>query len=598
MPFSIPLTLDTPQCLHTHADRSSICHILIATLRTTSKSHPIFTRTVNVHIRRFSAHGLSLPLSPHTSTLSDPTTVEVQLPRTTFFTNETIPVYVTIPPPAREVVFEEHLVLRNVWAEVIRSITVLPSDATRDSEALTVLTPTTPEESSVEDGRHHCAENGPGDPHESSITRSGSACRFHSTKPIRLRLLIRNVASTDYPTPLDSDLNYNPAEDDDANCASITQATVFHSIQFRVQVRVTLLQMSTHVEKAYSIPIPITIIPSPAPLPEVDPSLDVAYRKKHDRPPAKTVRREDSDQYVDDDDSMRTGQAGPSAVIAPPPFEDAPPPFSSTLTGQISGIPSTSTSRLPTFLESEAEIIFPSDDHPIAASASVPPIALMQGPTEGEGISFGFTAAEQYDGYSYSDDPIGITQEVDPPPPIQSSLDDTDTHGISRLEIHEGECAVDSVTFENTEDGVNVSMGSITILHSEDSELPPPPPLLDDPSDPPPSIDIDFRAPLNAVGVDPNINLPSGGHGLRRMPSNALTSSDASPTTHEHQPLIQDALIEADEQPRVSTTRDTGPLAPPPYLNPVTFQNPDTHTDVDNAVGPPPYVDFVSNISS
>ena len=52
------------------------------------------------------------------------------------------------------------------------------------------------------------------------------------------------------------------------------------------------------------------MLPPPAPLPEVEQSIDEAYQKKHDRPPARTVREDEHDsapRYFE-------GEAGPSAL--------------------------------------------------------------------------------------------------------------------------------------------------------------------------------------------------------------------------------------------------------------------------------------------
>ena len=108
------------------------------------------------------------------------------------------------------------------------------------------------------------------------------------------------------------------------------------------------MNMSSHTERVSTVSLPLRILPPSAPLPEVEPSIDEAYHKKHDRPPARTVRQ-------DDDVEVPQYEAGPSVTAgAPPPFEEreAPPPFWST---EAEAEASTST-RLPTFLESEHEI--------------------------------------------------------------------------------------------------------------------------------------------------------------------------------------------------------------------------------------------------
>ncbi len=93
-----------------------------------------------------------------------------------------------------------------------------------------------------------------------------------------------------------------------------------------------------------SLSIPVTILPPQAPATEVDPSLDVAYAKKHDRPPMKTTRHPQAEIHNNRDDYA----PGPSG--APPPFEerDGPPPFSVA--------DPQSPVRLPSFVESQAEL--------------------------------------------------------------------------------------------------------------------------------------------------------------------------------------------------------------------------------------------------
>src|SRR6202034_2179980 len=63
-------------------------------------------------------------ICPETHTVDDPTRIEVQLPRTVFKVGEPVPIYVTIPPPTREVVVDQVLKLRNIKAELVRIVKV------------------------------------------------------------------------------------------------------------------------------------------------------------------------------------------------------------------------------------------------------------------------------------------------------------------------------------------------------------------------------------------------------------------------------------------------------------------------------------------
>jgi neural Wiskott-Aldrich syndrome protein len=120
----------------------------------------------------------------------------------------------------------------------------------------------------------------------------------------------------------------------DAECASITQSTLLHTIAFYINTYVSFVNINTRTEQLSRVSIPIQILPPPAPLPEVAASMDDAYEKKHDRPPVKTNRFDESELLAP---SYTEDQAGTSAQTngAPPPFEerDAPPPFSTSNDG-------------------------------------------------------------------------------------------------------------------------------------------------------------------------------------------------------------------------------------------------------------------------
>lgn len=412
--------------------------------------------------------------------------------------------YVTIPPPDHSVVLDHGFTLRNVRAELIRTVKLLNmsdsdlplvetvsqddsddgSDATSSSggippsaEFLAAATAAARKGSSsyaVSSSDVPESVVGWESPYESVIVRSGSSCRFHSSRAIKLRLILhsnpRNASPNGYAPQL-PEAEYGYTEND-SQCASISQTTLLHSVEFRIQVRVTFLHVSTRSEQTYPLIIPIVILPPPAPLPEVDSSIDSAYRKKHDRPPLKTVRREDTDVYSGVVD-YEANHAGPSvsASGAPPPFEEAPPPFFSI--GEAS-----TSSHPPSFFESESEIIVPSEDHP-ATAGSLPPPPSVEGGIVGEGVVFGFSPSEQYDGYSTE-----IARASSPPPSLEMARDDTDVTDLADL-VNQPERAMDALNMvlEQQEAG---SSGS--------GLLPPPPPPMDDPSDPPPSIDTDFRS--------------------------------------------------------------------------------------------------------
>ena len=513
------------------------------------------------------------------------------MPRTMYRLGEAIPVYVTVPPPDRSVVLDHGFTLRSVRAELIRTVKVFSSnDGSEDeSDSSDDEADISGEESSASSGglppsaeflsaaseKGSSSNNGSlpplafahraglESPFETIIARSGSSCRFHTSRPVKLKLVLHGNPQA---SPLNSNSRPLGAEDgfeEESQCAMISQTTLLHAIEFRVQVRVTFMHASTHSEQTYPLIIPITILPRPATLPEVDESIDSAYMKKHDRPPLKTVRREDSDVYIDDYES---NHAGPSALPngAPPPFDEAPPPPFSL--GE-----SSTSSRPPTFFESEAEIIVPSNDHP--AVAAIPEPSHHDASMAGEGVLFGFPASEQYDGYSSE-----IERSSSPPPSLEMAIDDADVTDLVDF-VNEPERAIDALNMvleqqEETSNGVD---GDIP---------PPPPPPLDDPLDPPPSIDTDFRSRSLSHPPPPSIHSTDfTSPGLTRVISNRPSVpqlSDPSPALN-----ISGSHMETDEVPTISPSH-----APPPYLNPVNLG------DVEHVAGPPPYVDLLPSSQS
>lgn len=533
----------------------------------------------------------------------------------TFRSNETIPVYVTVPPPNRSVVLDDGFTLRSVRAEVVRSIATIRSesdqgsssndaqssddeddyDSKSDSSETTSSAGVPPSaeflssrldtlrlNSTELPGGSHTASSLP---HESVVGRSGGACRFHSSRPVKLRLLLHasfhhnspalfSAQQSSLPGPGGS----NPTENsDEAHCASITQTTLLHEVSFFIRVRVTYLHVSTRSECSFPVEIPITFLPPPAPLPEVDPSIDSEYRKKHDRPPARTVRQVEDDPvlYHPHDGDEAGPSVNPSG--APPPFEDAPPPFSSSMVA--SSLP-----ELPTFLESETEIFIP----PSAPTSPGNEGGMYS--IAGEGVLFGFPPADQYDGYSEEVYPPSTSnlRARSPPPPIEVALqdevaDEWDSSAIAaaaqQLHTH-GMNALDMVLAQEREEH-----GSDREL---DRELPPPPPVMDDPSDPPPSIDSDFRSAnssefrvsppptmISDYGSPPPENASPPGSRSGRMAGDGRAtmlddgSHDVSEIVHNGQTLSPSH-------------------APPPYLNPTGM------SDAEHvSAGPPPYVDLV-----
>lgn len=537
--FSIPLPPDTPQSFET--PYSSLRHVLSATLHATDPSLNI-CRSLQVHTKRFSSHGLSIPIYPETRSSSEPTLVKVEVPRTQFTAGEAVPIYVTIPPPAHALV-EAGLRLRNVRAELVQSIRTNVSEHDKaigtaplegsSSQALSAALPSTSSSSK--------APISPvvGPEHISTVARSGAQCRFSASRAVQLRFLLQQSSPDSSPVNYPVDLP-GGGTGSHGDSESISQETLLHSISFSILVHVSFVEPSSRRERVSTITIPINILPTPAPLPEVAPSMDIAYQKKHDQPPTRTVRQDDIDAPV-----YSEGEAGPSAASgfgAPPPFEerDAPPSFFEA--SSSSYMEASSSSRLPTFQEAESEIIVPPPDTPLPLGRASQADAILSG----EGVHFGFTISEQYDGHSDSD----MQRNTTPPPTLEMARLDTDVTPLAGMAEPERTIEAMGIALEQQHQQHQRSQ-------SQGEAPPPPPPAMDDPSDPPPSIDSDFRASTT-------IRQP--------RPVNPSVRYSSPP------PELPARTTAAQERSQGSTADQN---APPPYLVPESHQH---------ASGPPPYV--------
>lgn len=559
-PFSIPLTSDTPQSVQT--PHSSLSHTLTATLHPSDHLLPCLSKFITVHTRRYTSHSHSLVLSPETYSLDDPTRVEVEVPRTTFKAGEAIPIYVTVPPPTRELVVDKGLRLRNIRAELVRIIKVgreddgdispdLDTDVVEgkanlsDGSLAKTAAPAPTDHPATSSSKVPLSPSFLGSSFRSIIARSGASCRFHSSRPVKLRFVLYQHSPSGSPT--DIQVNLPTGEhgqlDSDAECPPITQLTLLHSITFRIYIHISFVDTSSRRERISLLSIPIIILPPPAPLPEVAPqSLDDAYQKKHDRPPTRTVRQDDLDHAAP---QYPEGEAGPSALSssAPPPFEerDAPPPFFAAATAAAA---STST-HLPTFLESECEIIVPGpDENTIPAEPATHPPLIV-----GEGLYFGFLPSQQFDGHSED-----MHRSSTPPPTLEMASRDTNLTSLA--DIREPDRAIEA-------------LGLVLDQHEEavrgEQPPPPPPPAMDDPSDPPPSIDSDFRSPDISRRTPPLPPSPPQRPAYNPVDLPLLQVPSAPPPLHGQSPHRH--------------------AAPPPYLVP------GNQGDQEHITRPPPYVD-------
>ncbi|THH34053.1 hypothetical protein EUX98_g9 [Antrodiella citrinella] len=542
--FSIPLPSDTPQCIHTAT--SSVTHTLTATLYPITPSLPILTKSQTIHTRRYTSHTYLPDTSPEQEAIDQPTRVELQLPRTTFKAGEAIPLYLTVPVPSRELVAERGIRLRNIRAELVRVIKARnPETEGKDSSSSQPQPGTSHAEASVSTP-HVQKQHGLASSHTLDlrsvlgvpgggevVALSGAGCRLHPSKPLRIRLVLHpphDHQRRDIATGASEESDTLDTQDEAENsCACISQTTILHDVTFIVYVHITFIHMSSHTERVSTISMPIVVVPPSATLPEVEASIDTAYRKKHDRPPTKTARLDDPD--------VPHYEAGPSYLGggAPPPFEEreAPPPFFQ------SSAPS--TSRLPTFLESETEIYVPSQEDPSIAPMSPPPPELR---FEGEGVLFGFAPSDQFDGYNQEQ----VDRAGTPPPTLEMATLDPDVTELATMT--EGAIGALEMALEHHAD-------------ADDTHLPPPPPM-DDPSDPPPSIDSDFRIP-DASGPSP-------------------------PLQHEAPPAFAapvDSVESAARPPSSRGPADGHGHAPPPYAVP---SNTHVSSEHQHVARPPPYV--------
>ncbi|KAF9229461.1 hypothetical protein BS17DRAFT_825211 [Gyrodon lividus] len=540
-PFAIPLMPDVPQCIHT--SHSSLTHVLTATLHAVDPTVPDVSKELVVHTRRYTSHTHTVAISPEKHVLDHPARVEAEIPRSTFHVGEPIPVYVTVPPPPRELVLEDGFRLRNIKTELLRVVVVQHGDDISFEDGWQNAPsggagPTDGVGSFVYEGPSSAAISSaaekPRDPlmdspvfstvYRTIVSRSGASCRFHTSNPIRLRFILHHASPSTSPSdhPRSQPEGDHAYMENDPQCISITQTTLLHKVSFVLNVHVSFVDTTSRTERLYTIPIPVNIIPPPARLPEVEAWVDAAYQKKHDRPPLRTIRQEDVEISAP---LYHEGEAGPSYTQngAPPPFEDRdvpPPPF----------FPSeaSTSADLPTFQESENEIYIHTD----AEEHFVIPMTGMV--IIGEGVTFGFTPSQQFDGHSDT-----LHRTSTPPPSVEQAAQDPD---ITDLVDLAQPCRALGLILE---------------------EPPPPPPPLDDPSDPPPSIDSAFRSPTSRGAVQAN-------------PSTAIPHHPFTQMCDRHDSLSPPGEIMDQSSSHVH--------APPPYLTP---------NDQEQVTGPPPYMDFI-----
>ncbi|KAG8903887.1 hypothetical protein FRB99_002623 [Tulasnella sp. 403] len=506
LPFSILLTPDIPQSITTPT--SSISHTLIATLHPADPSKSPFSKTVPIQIRRFSTPNAPyLTAAPRCLTLDQPTPVKIQVPRAVFRSGEMIPVYLTIPTPEQTVV-RGGLQLRNIIAELVRVVKIGPVDAkapeasTSGGEGVRVTqearlydeptqntsgyppekTSTMPPPPLSFPAPPKGTSSADGTIHETTVTWSGASCRFHSNRSVQLRLILHSTAQSHL-----DDENEALAPEVDTAAGSITQSTLLHQVSFYIRVHVNFVSPTTHSSTSVEGTIPVTMIPALAPQHDAD-DLESSYMKKHDKPPARTVRTtddtaENAPPAFDETNTMATNMASAS-LLDPPPFSAEP----------------SNAGGLPSFFESQAAA---SGSRSYAAEAATSQYPHWQDSVTselrfpGEGELYGFKPEDQYDGLSHS---LLIQRSSSPPPAMASSVNDPDVTVLAQF-------------INPTENAT--AFGGERPNESGTEPAPPPPPAVDDPLDPPPSIDDRFAngpppamhpgepVPPSAVGSGP-----------------------------------------------------------------------------------------------
>ncbi|KAH7344670.1 hypothetical protein B0J17DRAFT_636410 [Rhizoctonia solani] len=571
LPFSIPLTSDTPQCLHTST--SAISHTLTVTLE--SSTLPSASESVEVHSRRYTTiTSPYLPVAPRRISLDAPTPTTIEIPRTIFRSGEPIPLYWDIPPPDRAVV-QRGVRLRNLRAELVRLIRVDNGDEDDDAESLvsedeTGWAPAEPDMnlfnsppptagfekgSSMQADQQSAAGSLPsgGPMHPTIVTRSGAPARLHPTRHVRVRLVLQGLSH-------DPDADIQQQENIHEVCASISQTTLMHDVSFHVILRASFLINGQ--EQTIKARIPVTIIPRVIPQVEVPGEIEEAYMKKHDRPPARTVRAADADHGEGPSNGPPPAFEEGTPIIgsessAPPPFIDGPytaPPMDPSGSQPPAFHESESRAneynaqdgQLPTFFESESaavaasnastsRVLPPAPSGTFGEWAQTSPNSEVELRFPGEGSTYGFAPNDQFDGLTLglSHNEQGLPNDPglshphsravlspdiladinsDPPPPL-TPVGDAVSNLAMRLQLLAAAASSDA-----------------------NETAPPPPPALDDPADPPPSINDRFRN--------------SSGH-----------TSGGGPITEAPQPVHADGALPPYLNPGVTPPATAGPPA-------------------------------------
>ncbi|PWN91987.1 hypothetical protein FA10DRAFT_265800 [Acaromyces ingoldii] len=254
MPFSFQLTPDLPHCIH--LGTSSLQYRLEAVLHSSDPSLLSVTRSVTVHLTRYSAPGPlgadehagvgEGDLEPHTWHVYTPTPMVLQLKRALFRRAEPIDVRVKILPPDRSLIREKGLHLRSVEARLIRVITRRDEQTGSGGASASGgkgRSSSVDARARGDDDDGAAPHGGRGTSHESLLATSGKLCRFNTSRAIILRLTLHppfDLSNMPHPHP-DHDANLSGpvhGRGGGGGCESISQETLLHQVKFFVEVRV------------------------------------------------------------------------------------------------------------------------------------------------------------------------------------------------------------------------------------------------------------------------------------------------------------------------------------------------------------------------
>ncbi|WFD31594.1 hypothetical protein MSPP1_002633 [Malassezia sp. CBS 17886] len=394
LPFHFQLADDTPQCIH--LSTSELCYSVTARLH--GRNGNDLVASLPLHPTRYTRAGwdalqpyentdaasengehrpallsddAEYSLSPRTWSESDPIDVHFWIERTVVRRTDPIQIQVHVPPPDAAIVTERGWQLQSVEATLVRVIQSHPSGQLHsDWGVLQRIFETAVDDTRRDGGTGSAASRAAGAQagglvgaadaagplpalaprvHQTVMAHSGKSCRFHSKRPIHLRLALHPSSSLGLQRESGADFGFLATRHGlgDGACESITQDTTLHKVRFALSVRVVIRDAAGAHHDIITGQL-IRILPGPEPGAPPPPPHAAA-----DTPPAKgkfgkkrlsesaqvSAFFEDQSEYDGYDDAsqgrgmVQHGPAtlpeapGDTAVSQPAPtFTDSPPP--------------------------------------------------------------------------------------------------------------------------------------------------------------------------------------------------------------------------------------------------------------------------------